>query len=121
MNKESAVHFLQLVLAGKIDEAYQEHVNMSGKHHNLFIPAGFPSLQKAMKEHEVQFPHKKMTMKHVLGDGDLVAVHSHLIVEPQKTELIVVHLFRFEGGKIVEMWDRGQIVPADSPNQDGLM
>jgi len=29
-------------------------------------------------------------------------------------------LFRFEDGKIVELWDFGQPVPAESPNTDGL-
>lgn len=33
--------------------------------------------------------------------------------------MIVVHLLRFRGGKIVEIWDCGQPVPADSPNSDG--
>jgi hypothetical protein len=34
--------------------------------------------------------------------------------------MVVVHLFRFQGDKVVEMWDLGQAVPADSPNQDGI-
>ncbi len=117
--KQAAVQFLQLVVAGSIDEAYQKHVDLRGKHHNPFFPAGFPALRKAMNENHVQFPNKQLTVKNVLGDGDLVAVHSHIVLRPGETGISAVHLFRFRGDKIVEMWDCGQPVPADSPNKDG--
>lgn len=117
--KQAAVEFLQLVVAGHIDEAYQKYVDMRGKHHNLFFPAGFPALQKAMKESDVQFPNKQFTVKNVMGDDNLVAVHSHIVLNPAETGMVIVHMFRFQGAKIVEMWDCGQPIPADSPNEDG--
>ncbi|KPQ44042.1 MAG: SnoaL-like domain protein [Candidatus Methanoperedens nitroreducens] len=116
--KQAAVQFLQLVVAGHIDEAYQKHVDLQGKHHNPFFPAGFPALRKAMNENHIQFPDKQLMVKNVLGDGDLVAVHSHIVLQPGETGMASVHLFRFRGDKIVEMWDCGQPVPADSPNKD---
>ncbi|MBI3231891.1 MAG: nuclear transport factor 2 family protein [Candidatus Doudnabacteria bacterium] len=119
-NKQAALEFLELVVAGRIDQAYQKHVDMVGKHHNAFFAAGFPALQKAMKENHVQFSHKQMTIKHTITEGDLVAVHSHVVLDPGKTGLAVVHLFRFQDGKIVEMWDCGQAILADSPNNDGM-
>ncbi len=118
--KQAAVQFLQLVVAGHIDEAYQKHVDLQGKHHNPFFPAGFPGLRKAMNENHIQFPDKQLMVKNVLGDGDLVAVHSHIVLQPGETGMASVHLFRFRGDKIVEMWDCGQPVPADSPNKDGV-
>lgn len=33
-HKQAAVQFLQLAVAGRIDEAYQKYVDMNGKHHN---------------------------------------------------------------------------------------
>ncbi|MBI1743628.1 hypothetical protein HYR54_11280 [Candidatus Acetothermia bacterium] len=56
--KQVAVKFLQLVVAGQIDEVYRKYVDLRGKHHNPFFPAGFPALQKAMIENHVQFPSK---------------------------------------------------------------
>ncbi len=117
--KDIAVEFLQLVVAGRIDEAYQKHVDMAGKHHNPFFPAGFLALKKAMQENHIQFPGKQYTVKNALGDGDLVAAHGRIIPRPGEKGMVVVHLFRFQGDKIVELWDCGQPVPADSPNQDG--
>ena len=118
-SKRAAVQFVQLIVAGRIEEAYLNYVDMLGKHHNPFFAAGFPALQKAMSENHAQFPSKQLFVKNVLGDGDLVAVHSHIVLHPGDPGIAVVHLFRFQEGKIVEMWDCAQPVPADSPNADG--
>ncbi len=119
-NKKSAVKFLELVVAGKIDQAYEKYVDMKGKHHNAYFPAGFAALQKAMKENDAQFPKKRLLIKNVLGDGGMVAVHSHFTMVPGKTQFVVVHLFRFKRGKIIEMWDCCQEIPTDTPNKDEL-
>lgn len=118
--KQAAVQFLELVIAGKIDDAYRKYVDADGKHHNPFSPAVFPALQEAMKENHVQFPNKRLTVRNVIGEEDLVAVHSHIVLRPGEMGKAVVHLFRFHGDKIVEIWDCGQPVPADSPNEDGM-
>ena len=117
--KESAVDFLNLVVAGNIDEAYESYVNMHGRHHNVYYAADFASLKRGMIENHAQFPNKRLMVKNVLGDGNLVAVHSNLIMKSGEPGMAVVHMFRFENGKIVEMWDVGQAVPASSPNLIG--
>jgi predicted SnoaL-like aldol condensation-catalyzing enzyme len=98
--KDAAVQFLKLVVTGRFDEAYQKHVDLQGKHHNPFFPAGFPTLQKAMIENHVQFPNNKLTVKHALSDGELVAVHSHIVLCPGGKGVAAVHVFRFEGDRI---------------------
>lgn len=118
-NKLAAVDFLQLVIAGRIDQAYQKYVDMNGRHHNPWFAAGFAPLKKGMLDNQVQSPHKQFSIKHVLADGDLVAVHSHLIPNSGEKGMITLHMFRFAGDRIVEMWDLGQPIPADSPNTDG--
>jgi predicted SnoaL-like aldol condensation-catalyzing enzyme len=118
--KQIAQQFLELVAAGNIDSAYRKHIAPEGKHHNPFFLAGFPALQEAMKENHAQFPDMRLTVKNVISDGDLVAIHSHIVLRPGETGVAAVHLFRFHGDKIVEMWDCGQPVPADSPNKDGM-
>lgn len=120
-SKKVAVDFLQLVVAGRIDEAYDKYVDMTGRHHNPFFPAGFASLKKAMAENESQCPNKRLDVAHVLADGDMVAVHSHLTFGQGQPDMTVVHLFRFAGGKVVEMWDVAQQIPQDSPNKDGAI
>jgi len=118
-HKQAAVQFLQLVVIGRIDAAYEKYVDLQGKHHNPFFPAGFPELKKAMIENHIQYPNKQLAVKHVLGDNGLVVVHSHIALRPGDPGMAAVHLFRFHEYKIMEMWDIGQPVPPDSPNTDG--
>jgi predicted SnoaL-like aldol condensation-catalyzing enzyme len=117
--EEMAVNFLKLVVEGKIDEAYANYVNIVGKHHNVFFEAGFLSLLEAMKSNQDQYPAKKFVVKHVIGENDLVVVHSQLTMDASSPAFIAVHILRFEKNKIIEMWDVSQKVPNDSPNKDG--
>ena len=118
-HKEVALDFLQLVVAGNIDEAYRNYVNVHGKHHNMYYSAEFASLKQGMLENHAQFPNKRLMVKNVLGDNDLVAVHSNIVLKAGEPGIAVVHIFRFEDGKIIEMWDIGQSIPSESPNRLG--
>ena len=119
VHEEIALDFLQLVVAGSINEAYDNYVNMHGKHHNVYFSAEFASLKQGMIDSHAQFPKKRLMVKNIIGDGELVAVHSNLILKPGEPGMAVVHIFRFEKGKIIEMWDIGQAIPFDSPNRLG--
>ncbi len=118
--KQAAVDFLTLVVARRIDEAYAKHIAPGALHHNPFFAAGMDALQAGMREAHAQSPDTKIKVHHVVGDGDLVAVHSHVTMKPGDAGVAVVHLFRFRGDKVVEFWDVGQEVPKESPNKDGM-
>ncbi len=118
--KNAAVDFLELVSAGRIDEAYDKYVDMKGRHHNPSVRAGLPALKEAMAENQAQFPLKWFIVMDVVGEGDRVAVFSHTVLAPLEGEFAVMHLFRFRDGKIVELWDWAQPVPAESINRDGM-
>lgn len=115
--KDKAIKFLQLVVEGKIDEAYEKYVDMNGKHHNLYFPAGFPALKEAMKENHNLFPGKVFEIKNIVAQDDMTAIHSY--IKAGDTQIAVVHLFRFKNGKIIEMWDVGQEIPKETINNDG--
>jgi len=117
--KECAVQFLQLVIAGKIREAYDRYTHLSMIHHNVYFPGDRESLLVGMEESETRFPKKQFETVHVLEDGNMVATHSRLKLHNDMPEMTVVHLFRFDGDLIVEMWDVGQQIPEDSPNHYG--
>lgn len=118
--KYTAVSFLRLIVAGKIQEAYATYVDPGMRHHNAYFAGDAASLAQAMEENHIRFPHKVYDVKHVLEDGDLVAVHSHIRMNQEDRGVAVVHLLRFTADRIVEMWDIGQPVPADSPNENGM-
>ncbi|MGD0750561.1 MAG: nuclear transport factor 2 family protein [Anaerolineales bacterium] len=119
-HKQAAIQFLKLIETGQIEEAYRRYAAANGKHHNPYFQAGFPALQKGMQENHDQFPNMRLTVKNVIGDGDLVAIHSQVVQSPGEAGVAAVHIFRFQADKIVEFWDVGEPVPADSPNEDGI-
>ena len=119
-HKRAAVHFLELVATGHIDEAYQKYASKNCKHHNPYFGACFTALQKVMQENHDQFPNMQLSVKNVIGEGYLVAIHSHVVQTPGETGMAAVHIFRFQDDQIVEFWDCGEPVPTDSPNEDGM-
>ncbi|HSW77252.1 MAG TPA: ester cyclase [Candidatus Chromulinivoraceae bacterium] len=119
-NKERAAEFLKLISSGKVDEAYDQFVSLTGKHHSPHFAAGFGTLREAMKENYRLFPKKQSSIKHVVGEGDMVAIHSHVVLKPGDLGFAILHLFRFENGSIIELWDFTQPVLEESPNTDGI-
>ena len=118
--KELAISFLQKVTSGKIREAYGSHMSPQFRHHNAYCKGDTASLIEGMEQNEKHFPNKDFKVQRALEDGDLVAVHSKLVLKARELELAVVHIFRFEGNLIAELWDIAQQIPADSPNESGM-
>jgi len=119
-NKDAATSFLKLASAGKVDDAYSKFVGNGFKHHNAFFEGSAESLQAGMKENAVLNPDKVFEIKRVIAEGDFVVTHSRVQQKPSDLGAAVVHIFRFENGNIVELWDLGQPVPEESPNQYGM-
>ena len=115
--KDRAVSFLKLAAAGRVDQAYADYVGAGFRHHNPYFRGDAASLKAAMAENAAQNPGKSLEVKRALEDGDLVAVHSHVRQKPEDPGAAVVHIFRFENGRIVELWDVGQPVMDEGPNE----
>jgi predicted SnoaL-like aldol condensation-catalyzing enzyme len=119
-HKEIAKTFLRFAATGKVREAYESFVAPGFRHHNPYFPAGAPSLRKGMEEAHAQFPQTAIEIQRALEEGNLVAVHSKVKHEPAGRDIAAVHIFRFKGTLIVELWDIGMEAPPESPNQHGL-
>jgi predicted SnoaL-like aldol condensation-catalyzing enzyme len=117
--KQVAIEFLRAARRGDRDGA-ASLLAPGARHHNAYFAAGMDTLLTAIVAAAQLNPAGTMDVKHVLGDGDLVAVHSHVRQRPEDRGVAVVHLFRFVGDRIAEMWDVGQPLPADNPNRDGM-
>jgi predicted SnoaL-like aldol condensation-catalyzing enzyme len=116
-----AVGFLRQAASGRVREAYDKYISKEFRHHNPAFAGNAEALMGAMEENARQNPDKQLDVLHTLEDGDLVAVHSHVRQRPGDHGAVVVHLFRFEGERIVELWDIGQPVPAESINRNGMV
>jgi len=119
-HKEAAMEFLRLVASGEVREAYRRHIGPGFRHHNPFFRSGAESLMAAMEENAAKNPGKVLEIQRALQDGDLVAVHSRVRQQVGDLGAAVIHVFRFHGGRIAELWDVGQAVPGDSPNEHGM-
>lgn len=119
-NEDAAISFLKMASSGDVREAYSKFVGPGFRHHNPFFEGSAETLMKAMEENARDNPGKTLDVKRAIAEGDLVAVHSHVRLRADQPGAAVVHLFRFEEGRIVELWDVGQGVPEDSPNQFGM-
>ena len=119
-NKNAAVSFLKLASSGKVSEAYSKYVGEGFRHHNPFFEGSAEALQAGMEENAKKNPNKVFTIKLAIAEGEFVATHSHVQQKPGDLGAAVVHIFRFEQGKIVELWDLGQAIPEKSPNENGM-
>lgn len=126
--KEIAVEFLSLIGAGHPKDGLT-FFNPDCKTHNPYVAGGVEELIDAMiavqkqgsegiiKGSKADF---KLAVRQVLADGDFVAVYTQLTgSKPTDGGLRQVHLFRFQGDRIVEYWDVTQMIPVNAPNAEG--
>src|ERR1035437_8249729 len=83
----------------------------------LTLKGNAESLMNGMEENAAKFPGEILEVQGALEDDDRVAVHSHVRLKPDERGFALVHIFRFHNDLIVGLWDLGQPVPEDSPNE----
>ena len=118
--KEIVTHFLHLSAKGQSREAFKLYVAPDFIHHNAYFKGDRNTLMLAMEENAIQNPNKIFEIQRILEDDHLVAVHSRIQLQQNNLELAIMHIFRFQGNKIVELWDFGQPVPKDMINENGM-
>ena len=117
---DAATDFLRLCAHGDVDQAYDCYVAPGFRHHNPYFKGDAASLQAGMRDNARQFPGKALEVLRALQDGPLVAVHSRVRLTSAGPAIALTHWFRFEDGRIVEMWDIGQAEPEQMVNQNGM-
>jgi predicted SnoaL-like aldol condensation-catalyzing enzyme len=119
--KDIATSFLKYAASGDVKRAYAEYVAADFVHHNQYFAGDRASLMTAMEEAHKTSPNTAFEIKRVVEEGDTVVTHSLVMkAKPEPMAIAVVHIFRFRGGRIVELWDLGQQILKDSPNKNGL-
>lgn len=117
--KEIATQFLKLASSGEVHEAYEKYVHPDFTHHNAYFKGDRESLLREMEKNAREFPEKTYETLRTLEDGDLVCVHGKVSGVFEK-DWSVIHIFRFEGDKIIESWEASQEALTDSPNENGV-
>ncbi len=118
--KEAAVSFLKTAGLGNPREACEKFVAPNFIHHNQYFKGDRDSLMSAMIEAHQKSPNRLIDVKQVFEDGNTVVTHSLVVrKDPAEQDIAVVHIFRFEGNKVAELWDVGMLLINNSPNENG--
>ena len=119
--KEAATKFLTMAGTGDIRAAFEKFAAPDFIHHNQYFKGDRQSLMEAMESAHETSPNKVIDIMHIYEDGDTVITHS-LVTRQARTEpdIAAVHIFRFEGARVVELWDVFQFQEENSPNEHGL-
>lgn len=119
--KEMAIGFLKMAGSGDVKAAYEKFIATDFIHHNQYFKGDRQSLLEAMEEAHKMSPNKSIDVKFTYEDGDTVVTHSLVTrKDSSQPDVAVVHIFRFnKSGKVVELWDLGQLLDKKSPNENG--
>ncbi|QNP72005.1 nuclear transport factor 2 family protein [Streptomyces roseirectus] len=118
--KDVAVRVLKGVFERGDGAVVDRYVRADYIQHNPFAPDGAETLKNLGASVHQQFPDAKYDVKRVISEGDLVVVHSNVVMTPGSRGSAVFDIFRFQGGKIAEHWDTGQNVPDTSANGNDM-
>lgn len=115
--KQAAVEFMRRTAGGTLGQAATRLLLPGGTHHDWRFPAGWEFFIKAVED--AKNPHRRLEVKRLVCEGDVVVGHAHVIQGPGDPGHVVFFMFRFEGDRIAEMWAAGQPIQGESPNRDG--
>jgi predicted SnoaL-like aldol condensation-catalyzing enzyme len=105
----------------KLDSSkVDQYLSQDYLQHSSLAEPGLASLKAFLDKVKVESPEAKHHIKRALVDGDLVAVHVHVVRFPGDPGLAVVDIFRVADGKVVEHWDVLQEVPAKPVNPNPM-
>ena len=107
--KDIATSFLRMAAAGDARAAFDRYASPSFRHHNAYFKGDAASLAAAMDQNAREHPQKTFDIAHAIAEGDFVAVHSRVRLDPNGQDNAVVHLFRF--GLERRLMQVGCIVP----------
>lgn len=116
--KQIATAFLSAAASGDVHQAFDKYVAPDFIHHNQYFKGDRTTLLEAMIEASKTHPNKSFNITQIIEEGDRVFAYSHVVKE--NMDIAVVHMFRFSGNKIAELWDVGQVIDKNSLNENGL-
>lgn len=119
-NKQNAINFYKTAYLGKPREAVEKYVGNIYIQHNPDVEDGIEGFINYFDRMHKEYPNKSIEFVRCIGEGNLVALHSHQIW-PGNDQYITMDFFRFDNkGKICEHWDAIQQIKKDSLNNNTM-
>ncbi|HME37442.1 MAG TPA: nuclear transport factor 2 family protein [Steroidobacteraceae bacterium] len=119
--KEVVTRFMtQFYVEKQVREAFESWVEPSYIQHNPLAATGRDAAIAFLEPFFQGHPDIVYSIKRIIADGNLVAVHSHAKFAAGDRGLAVIDILRVERCKIAEHWDVAQPVPEKSANSNGM-
>jgi predicted SnoaL-like aldol condensation-catalyzing enzyme len=119
-NLDLVVEMYRNVLIAMDSSRVDEYLAPDYIQHSMLAKPGLQPLKDFLDKVRMETPDATQTIHRTLVDGDLVAVHLHVVRFPGDPGLAVIDLFRVADGKIAEHWEAIQDVPAHPVNPLGM-
>ena len=110
----------EFYLEKRVREAFETWVEPGYIQHNPLAATGREAAIAFLEPFFRNHPDTTYSIKRIIADGNLVAVHSHAVFTPGDRGLAVVDILRVDHCKIAEHWDVVQPVPEKSANTNGM-
>lgn len=119
--KEVVTQFMtKFYVEKKVREAFETWVVPGYIQHNPYAATGREAAIAFLEPYLAQHPQAKYSIKRIIADGPLVAVHAHGRLSPEDSGIAIVDILRVEGCKVVEHWDVLQDVPSKAANDNTM-
>jgi predicted SnoaL-like aldol condensation-catalyzing enzyme len=119
--KEVVTRFLtEFYLEKRVREAFETWVEPGYIQHNPLAATGRDAAIAFLEPFFQGHPEAVYSIKRMIADGNLVAVHSQAKFAAGDRGLAVIDILRVEHCKIAEHWDVAQPVPEKSANSNGM-
>jgi predicted SnoaL-like aldol condensation-catalyzing enzyme len=119
--KEVVTRFMtKFYLEKQVREAFETWVEPGYIQHNPLAKTGRDAAIAFLEPFFKSHPDASYSIKRIIADGNLVAVHSHAKFTADERGLAVVDILRVDHCKVAEHWDVVQPVAEKSANTNGM-
>jgi predicted SnoaL-like aldol condensation-catalyzing enzyme len=100
--------------------AFETWVDPGYIQHNPMAATGREAAIAFLEPFFASNPGVNYSIKRIIADGNLVAVHAHGKMSPDDRGMAVIDILRVQGCKVMEHWDVVQPVPGNAANTNGM-
>jgi predicted SnoaL-like aldol condensation-catalyzing enzyme len=119
-NKKIVLASYYHLIGQKDFDAARRYMGETYTQHNPTAADGPEGIRAWIAEFKAAFPQHRYEIKHVIAEGEFVALHLHGMGGPSPNGEAVVDLFRVVDDRVVEHWDVIQPIPAGAENANSM-
>lgn len=119
-NKRIVLAFYHHLIGQKDFDAARRYMGETYTQHNPTAADGPEGIRAWIAAFKAAFPEHRYEIKHVIAEGEFVALHLHGMGGPSPNGEAVVDLFRVVNDRVVEHWDVIQPIPAGAENANSM-